>query len=185
MYRPRGGVTRRIATARVTSVTKSLGPTIRSPRDATAPRAGTGTGTRPGARPAPRWRSPTHPLAEPHVAREDRHTGDRDQGDLQVRHGSVPSASVVSRRSSVVPSVSIANGLGRYPATPNSRSRAGLTAIALATTTGGLPAASNAPLRRTDQPVSPGRLMSSRTMSGWGSTPRATWAASAVAATVT
>ena len=63
--------------------------------------------------------------------------------------------------------------MGRYPATPNSRSRAGLTDIALATTTGGRPAASNASLRRTDQPVSPGRLMSSSTMSGRRPDPRA------------
>ena len=89
--------------------------------------------------------------------------------DGQVGH---PGSSGRISRSMVDRSVSMANGLGRHPATPYSRRCRGLRVVAVTTTTGGDPAAAKASLRSNAQPASSGRLMSSSTRPGWSAWPR-------------
>ena len=71
-----------------------------------------------------------------------------------------------SSRSIVEPQGVEGERLRQVAGDPEFAQTRGLTDIALATTTGGRPAAAKASLRRTAHPVSPGRLMSSRTSDG-------------------
>ena len=179
---------RRIATANATRVRKSLVGTVRSPRRAGAP---TGGRRRRRRSPRPVIRSIAFiggpGRTGPASRRERERAGDRDQDDLQVGHG--PRApSIRPDRSQAFARSRRASRAGRAWAGSRRRrtrcSRRGLMVVALTTTTGGRPASASDASRRSDQPVSPGRLMSSRTRPVGGPPPSRRSASSAESTSV-